>query len=121
MTDEARVLVVDDDADAAESLMALLNARGYQTHVARDGVEALAAVERYDPDCVLLDLNMPRLSGAEVANALRQGKWRHVVLVAVSGRGDLGIESEDLRSVDHWLEKPIDFARFNEIFPDVSS
>lgn len=119
MEDEVRVLVVDDHADVAESIAQLLQVRGYTTRIALDGIQAMAALEAFDPDCILLDLNMPHMSGAEVARAVRGREGREIVLVAVSGRTDLDIQSEDLVSVDHWLQKPVNLDAFYKIFPPV--
>ena len=116
LQNEVRVLVVDDQAEVAQSIAELLQARGYSTRVAGDGLEAMAALESFDPDCMLLDLNMPNMSGAEVARSVRQRRGR-VVVVAVSGRADLHIRSEDLVSVDHWLTKPVNLDAFYKIFP----
>src|SRR6185436_8331819 len=61
-----RVLVVDDNRDSAESLATLLRLAGQQTQLAYDGLEALAAVERFRPDLVLLDIGLPKLNGFDV-------------------------------------------------------
>jgi CheY-like chemotaxis protein len=119
LEDDARVLVVDDNADFAESVAELLEARGYVTRVARDGLEALAMLEDFDPDCMLLDLHMPNLNGADVAHQVRERGGR-VVVVAVSGHAELHIQSEDLVSVDHWLTKPLDLNTFYKIFPVIA-
>lgn len=116
---EFRVLVVDDNDAFADSLAQLLRARGYVARCASDGLEALASVEGFDPDCVILDLRMPRMNGADFARRLRE-RDASVVIVVVSGAQNLGVESEQLQSVDHWLEKPLDLRAFDIIFPDLS-
>jgi CheY-like chemotaxis protein len=121
VTDETRVLVVDDNDAMSESMAALLAVRGYVVRSARDGIEALSILESFAPDCVLLDLAMPRMTGSELARAIRERHGSAIVLVAVSGRGDLSVGSADLDLVDHWLTKPVDLAALYTIFPDIST
>src|SRR6185312_3261592 len=66
-----RILVVDDNKDAANSLAMLLNLRGHDAFVAYDGLEALEKTQRLAPDIILMDLGMPRLDGVEAAKRLR--------------------------------------------------
>jgi CheY-like chemotaxis protein len=105
-----RVLIVDDNHDAADSLALMLSLSGHETHAAYDGAAALALAERFVPDVVLLDIGMPELNGYEVAERLRRLPWgRRVVLVALTGWG----QDEDRRRAldagfDHHLTKPVD-------------
>jgi PAS domain S-box-containing protein len=83
-----RVLVVDDNEDAAGSLAMLLELDGYQTVQAHDGVEALEAAERFRPDAILLDVGLPRMNGYEVCRWIREQQWgKDVILVALTGWG----------------------------------
>jgi CheY-like chemotaxis protein len=83
-----RILIVDDNEDGAESLALLLRVSGHETHTVHDGLEALAAVERLQPDVVLLDIGLPGLNGYEVCRRIRQQPWgRDLVLVALTGWG----------------------------------
>jgi PAS domain S-box-containing protein len=83
-----RVLIVDDNKDAAEWLATVLNLSGHETHVAHDGVEAVKAAERILPDAVLLDIGLPRVDGYEVCRRIRQEPWgRSLVIVALTGWG----------------------------------
>jgi CheY-like chemotaxis protein len=84
-----RLLVVDDNRDAAEVLSAFLNALGHETHVAHDGPAALATAERVRPDVVLLDIGMPGMSGYEVALMLVAGYQPTMAIL------DLGMPSID--------------------------
>jgi CheY-like chemotaxis protein len=107
-----RVLVVDDNRDAADSLGLLLKALGNDVQVAHDGASALDAARTYRPGVVLLDLGMPGMNGYEVARALRaQPGLEDVVLVALTGWGQ---KEDRLRSraagFDHHLIKPVDLA-----------
>jgi len=105
-----RVLIVDDNRDAAESLAMLIEVLGCEAEVCFDGMAALAAVDRFRPDLVLLDLTMPGMSGFEVARALRAQGARTRVL-ALSGRGDDECRQQaDDAGFDGHLLKPVDVA-----------
>lgn len=73
---QLRVLVVDDSRDGAETLCALLQCIGCATAVAFDGAQGLAAAAAFDPHLALIDLEMPGMSGCEVARNFRAGKPR---------------------------------------------
>ena len=83
-----RVVVADDNSDAAETLAMLLRAEGHEVALAANGVEAVEQVNLFAPDLVLLDLGMPVMSGVEAARAIRAGPHGPAVrLVAVTGWG----------------------------------
>jgi PAS domain S-box-containing protein len=83
-----RMLVVDDNGDSADSLALLLSLAGHETHVARDGPEALTRADALRPDAVLLDLGLPGLSGYEVCRRLRIEPWaREIPIIAITGWG----------------------------------
>lgn len=105
-----RILVVDDNEDAAAMLAVLLDLVGHQTQVAHDGVEALAAATASRPDVVLLDISLPKLSGHEVARWLRAQPWgRDITLVAVTAQDQERFRQESRRSgFDAHLVKPVD-------------
>jgi CheY-like chemotaxis protein/two-component sensor histidine kinase len=106
----ARILVADDNRDAASSLATLLALDGHDVRVANDGAQALAAAEAFLPQIALLDIGMPKRNGYEVARAIRTAPWgASMVLVAVTGWG----QSEDKRRAmdagfDHHFTKPLD-------------
>jgi CheY-like chemotaxis protein len=110
LTPQRRILVVDDNVDAAESLALLLRLERQDVRVAHDGPAALAAVEAEPPDLVFLDIGMPVMNGYDVARRLRQ--WpglENLVLVAMTGWG----QEEDRRrsqdaGFDHHLVKPVE-------------
>jgi CheY-like chemotaxis protein len=105
-----KILVVDDNEDAAESLAALLAINGHDTRLAHDGPGAVKEAERFLPDVVFLDIGMPMLDGHETAKLIRQQPWgQQMVLVALTGWG----QSEDRRrskeaGFNHHLVKPAD-------------
>jgi PAS domain S-box-containing protein len=83
-----RILVVDDNRDAAESLVALLQIAGHDVRYAFDGEAAIAIAEQYRPDVMILDLGMPEVSGYDVARRIRERPWgKQVYLIALSGWG----------------------------------
>src|SRR5262245_60219161 len=104
------VLIVDDNADAADSLALLLKLWGYEGRVAYDGSAALAAFQQQGPDAVLLDLSLPGLDGFAVAGRLRTlAQGRGFTLIALTGFG----REEDYRRAaeagfDLHLLKPVD-------------
>ena len=105
-----RVLVVDDNRDAAESMGILLKLLGADVHVAYGGAEALEALPAYRPDVVILDIGMPGMDGYEVARRIRQQpEFQKVTLIALTGWG----QDEDRRrshtaGFDYHLIKPAD-------------
>jgi PAS domain S-box-containing protein len=104
-----RILVVDDNRDAAESLSMLLHARGHDVRVAYDGLEAVGAAIAFQPDVVLLDIGLPKLYGYDAARRIRDARGNDVLLIAVTGWG----QEEDRRRAkeagfDHHLTKPVD-------------
>jgi signal transduction histidine kinase len=83
-----RVLVVDDNRDAAETLAVMLRMRGHEVQVAQDGLEALNVAPAFLPQVVMLDLGMPNLNGFETASRIRREPWgRDLPLIAVTGWG----------------------------------
>lgn len=112
-----RVLVVDDNEDAAESLAALLRLFGHEVGVALDGEQALEMAPGLKPQIVLLDLGMPRMDGHEVARRMRAAPWgASIKIVALSGFGD-GTDrarSLDAGCNDH-LVKPVSPADLEQL------
>ena len=81
-----RILVVDDNRDAAISLATMLKIMGNDAQTAYDGLEALNVATAFRPDVILLDIGMPNLNGYETARRIRQEPWGHsAVLVALTG------------------------------------
>jgi CheY-like chemotaxis protein len=81
-----RVLVVDDNRDAAESLAILLKLGGHETYVAHDGLEAVEKAAQLSPDIILLDIGLPKINGFEAARRIRQlSQGKRLVLVALTG------------------------------------
>lgn len=82
-----KVLIVDDEPNIVTSLEFLMKRNGYETLVARDGDEALTAVETFRPDVVLLDVMLPRRDGFEVCQRLRADGWTELKIVMLTAKG----------------------------------
>ena len=117
-----RVLVVDDNVDAAESLGLLLKASGHDVRTAYDGSKVLEAALDYRPNVVLLDIGLPGMNGYEVAKQIRQQPaLKNSVLVAMTGYGqESDRKSSHEAGFDHHLVKPADFAKLLQILAAVS-
>jgi len=118
-----RVLVVDDNRDAAESLAMLLGMLGHETSIAFDGEEALGAAERFRPDLVLLDIGLPKLDGHAVARELRKKPWgARAVIVAVTGWGqESDREASRAAGCDWHVTKPLTLERIEDALRAVSA
>jgi CheY-like chemotaxis protein len=117
-----RILVVDDNQDAAGSMALLLRAFGHEVHVVHDGTAALEQARELCPDVLLLDIGLPGLDGYEVAARVREiDGLQDATLIAVTGYGQ---EEDRKRSYtagfDHHLVKPVDFAVLNELLTRIA-
>ncbi|MBA2355983.1 MAG: response regulator, partial [Acidobacteria bacterium] len=105
-----RILIVDDNTDAAGSLAVLLRMQGHEVRVAYNGISALDTARVYMPALIFLDIGMPEMDGYEVARRLRgMPSLEHTVLAALTGWG----QQEDRRrskaaGFDHHLVKPLE-------------
>lgn len=116
-----RVLIVDDNMDAATALEMLVQDAGHQTCMADTGPTAVAAALKHRPDLMLLDIGLPGFDGYAVAQQIRRNPLLHeIVLVAMTGYGQ---EADRQRSqdagFDHHLIKPVDFAKVRQILTTV--
>jgi DNA-binding response OmpR family regulator len=108
---QKRVLVVDDNVDAATALAVLLRAMGHEVFVAHDARAALADLSRIRPDIALLDIAMPDMTGYELARQVRARLGAAVRIVALTG---FGLAEDRVRALDagfdQHLVKPVDAA-----------
>ena len=106
----ARILVVDDLAASAETLMTLLEMEGFEVKTASEGVSALRIAEDFHPDVVLLDIGLPGMNGFEVAHRLRsQPQSRDALLIALTGYGEAESRSRSEQAgFDFHMVKPAD-------------
>jgi PAS domain S-box-containing protein len=112
-----RILIADDNHDAAVSLSMLLQAMGHDTRVVHDGIEALEEAEVFRPDVVLLDIGMPRLDGYETARRITARPWAAATqIVAVTGWGQEADRQRAKEAGFHrHLVKPVDLGALQEV------
>ena len=95
MAEKTRIMVADDEPKILMFIRANLAARGYEVHVAQDGVEAVDVAARVIPDVIVLDVNMPRMDGVEACRRIRE--WSNVPIIMLSVRDD---EVDKVRALD---------------------
>jgi two-component system, OmpR family, alkaline phosphatase synthesis response regulator PhoP len=103
-----KVLIADDEENIVTALEFLLQRRGYETRVAKNGDEALSEIESFGPDLVLLDIMMPRKSGYEVCQRMRsRPEWRHIKIIMLSAKGrDVEVSKGVSLGADLYITKP---------------
>jgi CheY-like chemotaxis protein len=116
-----RILVVDDNVDAAESLALILRLRGHEVRTADRGLASIEIGAEFHPQVIILDLGMPGLNGYDTARRIRGEPWgKKVLLIALTGWG----QPEDVRrsaeaGFDHHLTKPADLERLGRLIDAV--
>ena len=112
-----KVLVVDDNRDAADSLQALFEMENCEVATAYDGHEAVLAAEQAMPDMIVMDLGMPRMDGYEAARRIRrQPGAKDVLMIAVTGWGQNDARQRTMEAgFDHHLIKPVDFDEIKQL------
>lgn len=112
-----KVLVADDNRDAAISLGTLLELSNHEVLIAHDGEEALKIARDAMPEAMILDIGMPRITGDQVARAVRDEPWgAHVLMVAVTGWGQPeDKERASAAGFDHHLTKPVDVDQMEKL------
>jgi CheY-like chemotaxis protein len=116
----ARVLVIDDNRDAAASLAMVLTLMGNETRAAHDGPQGVELAEAFRPEVIVLDIGLPKLNGYDVCRQIRERPWaRDVLIIAATGWGQ---EADRRRSkeagFDHHLVKPVDVAELVRLMRD---
>jgi len=103
-----RVLIVDDEPNIVAALEFLLHKNGYAVRVAANGEEALAQLDAFRPDLVLLDVMMPKVSGYEVCQRMRsQPQWRDIKIVILSAKGrEVEVSKGMSLGADLYVTKP---------------
>ena len=112
-----RILIVDDHADGAASLEALLRMLGHEVRQARDGIEAIEVTRVFEPDVIFMDIGMPRLNGFDAARRIRELTLAtRPSIVALTGWGQ---EADRKRSeqagIDGHLVKPVELAALHRV------
>lgn len=116
-----RLLVVDDNVDAAFTLQMLLKLKGHQVDACYDGQNAIKAAESKPPEAILLDISMPGMSGYEVCRHIRETPWgKAIVIVALTGFG----KEEDRQRTreagfDGHLVKPVDLPTLMDLLNEL--
>lgn len=112
-----RLVIADDNRDAAESLATLMRLEGHEVHLAHDGASALTALGSVRPDAALLDIGMPGLSGYELARAVREDpQLGDTFLVAITGWGQASDKARALsEGFDVHMTKPVDVRHLSEL------
>jgi PAS domain S-box-containing protein len=118
-----RVLVVDDNRDAAEVLAMLLESIGVNAQAVNGGPAALAAIPNYQPNVILMDIGMPGMDGHEVARRIRrQPQFNGIKLVALTGWGQEKDRRDSSKAgFDYHLTKPVDFKVLKDIIIGMQS
>ncbi|MDQ1728089.1 MAG: hypothetical protein QOD33_214 [Pyrinomonadaceae bacterium] len=116
-THTSRVLVIDDNKDAADMLTMMLQMFGHEAQAAYNGQDGLELALQYQPDVVLLDIGLPDMNGYEVAQRLRQRpQTRNMRLIAVTGYGqDSDRKLSEEAGFDHHLVKPVEPQKLQEL------
>jgi CheY-like chemotaxis protein len=117
-----RILVADDNLDAAESLAMLLTMMGHEVRAAHDGAQAVEQAEQFRPDLILMDVGMPRLDGLQAATQIRSMDWgASPVIVALTGWGqDADRKRSKEAGCDVHLVKPLDFERLTTLLTQLA-
>jgi CheY-like chemotaxis protein len=117
-----RILIVEDNVDAADSLNLLLRLYGHDVHVARTGPTALEMAAASRPDVVLLDIGLPGMDGYQVARHLRERpELKDVMLCALTGYtpSEADRQRQQETGFDHYYVKPVDLAKLLDLFKTV--
>jgi CheY-like chemotaxis protein len=116
-----RILVVDDNKDALESIATMLRLSGNEVHTACDGVEAVELAETLMPDVVLMDIGMPRLNGRDATRRIRAQEWgKRMIIIALTGWGQEADRrlSREAGCDDH-LVKPVDLSELERLMREL--
>ncbi len=116
-----RILVVDDNRDAAESLAMLLRLSGHDVRTVNDAFKVLGAAETYRPELILLDIGLPGMDGYEIARRLRKQPWAsQTKLVALTGYASAEDRRRaELAGFDHHLVKPAQFDALTKLISEL--
>jgi PAS domain S-box-containing protein len=116
-----KVLVADDNRDAADSLQRILSLYGYQVEVAYDGTAAIQLDGAFCPKVAVLDIGMPGANGFEVARSIRESRGDGVTLIALTGWGQEGDRRRAMEAgFDYHLTKPVDPGALNDLLVEVA-
>lgn len=113
-----RVVIIDDDAEVADGIADALRSQGCEVEVAYDSADGIDAVAQHHTDCVLIDIDMPRIDGLEVARCLREVHRKGLILIGIGGAPRAaGAGAASLSVFDHCLAKPVDAGAVRPLLP----
>jgi len=117
-----RILVVDDNHDACESMAMLLRILDNEIRVAHDGIEAIAVADDFRPEIILMDVGMPFLNGYEVTRRIREQPWGDkIIIVAVTGWGQEGdIAQSSAAGCNAHLVKPVNLQELEKLLAELT-
>jgi len=117
-----RILIADDNSDAAESLAGILRSQGHDTCIATNGQQAVELAWAYRPEIIFMDLGMPHLDGLEATRQIRAQPWgKPILIAALTGWGQQGDRDRSREAgMDMHLVKPIDLAEIAKVLARVS-
>ena len=112
-----RVLIADDNRDWADGLAVLLEEQGYAVRTTYDGREAIEAARTFQPDIVVLDIRMPRLTGYEAARVFHRHphSTRPILIAITAWAGESGKLRAEMSGFDYYLAKPAEPAEILEL------
>jgi PAS domain S-box-containing protein len=118
-----RILVVDDNRDAAASMAMMLKLLGSEVRTAHDGLEAVALAAKYRPQVILMDIGMPELNGYEATRRIREQPWgRDLAIIALTGWGQEEDRAKSKEAgCDGHLVKPVDLADLEKLLMELES
>jgi CheY-like chemotaxis protein len=116
-----RVLIADDNRDWADGLAVLLEEEGYSVQTTYDGREAIEAANTFQPDIVVLDIRMPRLTGYEAARVFRRHpeNTRPILIAITAWAGESGKLRAEMSGFDHYLAKPAEPAEILQLLKNL--
>ena len=119
-----RILVADDERDTVQTLAAILGDEGHQVVEAYNGPAVLAEMKKDLPDAIIIDINMPDISGLAVAREARR-IYGHATPLMIAISGKFIAESDrmlaDIAGFDHFLQKPCDISRLLELLAPLTA
>lgn len=121
MSDNIRVLLVDDEADFVETLAERLELRGFEPAVALNGKSALEQLDTHNPQIVILDLKMPGMSGLEVLRETLRKKPQLPVVMLTGHGSDLERDEAMASGAKTYLQKPIDIDTLSKLMQETVS
>src|SRR2546421_690058 len=120
MSDKPRILVVDDEPQITRVLRTSLSTYGYDVRIANDGEAGLAAFQEWEPDLVITDLSMPKMTGIELCESIRDHSQVPIIVLSVKGEDKIKVDALD-KGADDYVTKPFSINELLARIPEKSS